>query len=213
MNWTSLPLVAMLGCAVSCGGQTANNEKPTVVDESKPAVAPVQTTMEKNPMILMKTSKGDIKIELFADKAPISVKNFLQYVDEKQYNGTIFHRVMNGFMIQGGGFTKDFVQKPTHSPIKNEASNGLKNEVGTLAMARTGDPNSATCQFFINVVNNAGLDYPNPDGHGYAVFGKVVEGLGVVDQIKSVATGNRGPYENVPREPIEIIDVSRCATN
>ena len=160
-------------------------------------------------MVLIKTSQGDIKVELFADKAPITVKNFLQYVDDKFYNGTIFHRVMNGFMIQGGGFTKDFQQKTPRASIKNEAANGLKNDRGTLAMARTSDPDSASCQFFVNVVNNAGLNRPSPDGAGYCVFGKVVDGMDVVDKIKVVPTGTRGYFENVPTQTIEIIEVTR----
>ena len=120
------------------------------------------------------------------------------------YNGTIFHRVIDGFMIQGGGFTADMQQKPTKAPIPLEAKNGLKNDTYTIAMARTGDPNSATSQFFINVKNNGMLNAPNPDGHGYAVFGKVVEGTAVVDKIKAVATGNKGPHQNVPTTPITI---------
>jgi peptidyl-prolyl cis-trans isomerase A (cyclophilin A) len=150
-----------------------------------------------NPIVEMKTSMGTIKIELFQDKAPITVKNFLGYVDDKFYDGTVFHRVMDGFMIQGGGFTREKQQKKTKSPIKNEAANGLKNDRGTLAMARTGDPNSATSQFFINHKNNEGLNRPNPDGHGYAVFGKVIEGMDIVDKIAKVETK---PNPDNPRE-------------
>jgi len=147
---------------------------------------------------------GDIVVELNPDKAPKSVANFLQYVREKHYDGTIFHRVIDGFMIQGGGFTADMVQKPMRAPIPLEAANGLKNDKYTLAMARTSAPDSATAQFFINVKDNAMLNAPQPDGHGYAVFGKVVEGQDVVDKIKAVATGNKGPYQNVPNTPITI---------
>lgn len=166
---------------------------------------------EANPMVLIETTLGDITLELYPDKAPVSVKNFLQYVDDSFYDDTIFHRVIGNFMIQGGGFTADFQKKPTRSPIVNEASNGLKNETGTIAMARTGDPNSATSQFFINVVNNAGLDRPKPDGHGYAVFGKVVSGMDVVNKIKAVATGTRNGHGDVPIEDVVITKVSRQA--
>lgn len=160
-----------------------------------------------NPVVLMETSLGNIKIELFRKEAPISVKNFLDYVESGFYNGTIFHRVINGFMIQGGGFTPDMVPKKTNPPIKNEAANGLKNDRGTIAMARTMAPDSATAQFFINVVNNNGLNRPNPDGNGYAVFGKVIEGMDVVDKIKSVKTGiNRG-FRDVPETPVMIKSV------
>ena len=136
--------------------------------------------------------------------APKTVENFLAYVNDKHYDGTVFHRVIDGFMIQGGGFTADMQQKPTKAPIALEAKNGLKNDTYTIAMARTGDPNSATSQFFINVKDNAMLNAPNPDGHGYAVFGKVVEGTAVVDKIKAVATGNKGPHQNVPNTPVTI---------
>jgi cyclophilin family peptidyl-prolyl cis-trans isomerase len=149
------------------------------------------TSGAANPTVVMETSMGTIKIELFQDKAPVTVANFLSYVDRKHYDGTIFHRVISDFMIQGGGFDMDYKEKETSEPIKNEADNGLKNQRGTLAMARTGDPNSATAQFFINVKDNAGLDRPKPDGFGYAVFGKVIEGMEVVDQIKGVKTGSR----------------------
>ena len=150
------------------------------------------------------------------------MKNFLQYVDDKGYNGTIFHRVIDGFMIQGGGFTKDLSQKPTRAPVKNEAANGLKNQRGTLAMARTSDVDSATCQFFINVADNGFLDHspPHPQGFGYCVFGKVVEGMDVVDKIKGVATTTRGPYQNVPagadrdhRDPAEYRNHGLTATD
>jgi len=162
----------------------------------------------KNPVVLMKTSKGDIKIELFEDKAPISVKNFLDYANEGFYNGTIFHRVIDGFMVQGGGFSSDMNQKATKAPIKNEATNGVKNERGTLAMARTSVVDSATGQFFINVVDNPFLDYQSPGNYGYAVFGKVIKGMDAVDKIKDVRTGMKGGHRDVPVEPVEIISVT-----
>ena len=164
-----------------------------------------------NPQVLLKTSKGDITIELFQDKAPISVKNFLSYVDDKSYDGTIFHRVIKGFMIQGGGMTADMHEKSAKPPIKNEAANGLKNLRGTLAMARTPEIDSATCQFFINLVNNANLDHVkgDPERFGYAVFGKVVSGMDVVDAIAAAPTGSKGMHRDVPREPIVILSATR----
>lgn len=169
------------------------------------------TVLAANPKVLMKTSKGDIEIELFEDKAPITVKNFLSYVDKGHYKGTIFHRVINNFMIQGGGFDKNMKEKSTGAPIENEASNGLKNEEGTLAMARTNNPQSATAQFFINVANNSFLDHTakTESGYGYAVFGKVTSGMPIVNQIKSVKTGSRPPYDDVPAEAIVILDISK----
>ena len=159
-----------------------------------------------NPVVLMKTSMGDVKIELDKGKAPVTVENFLVYVNDKFYDGTIFHRVIPAFMIQGGGFDKDMTQKKAKAPIKNEAGNGLKNLNGTLAMARTGDPNSATAQFFINTKDNPFLDHKNdtPQGMGYAVFGKVVDGADVVKKIEQVQTTTRSPYENVPVTPVII---------
>ena len=161
---------------------------------------------DKNPRVLLSTSCGDITIELDAAKAPVSVKNFLSYVESGFYNGTIFHRVIAGFMIQAGGFTKDMGQKPAEAAISNEAANGLKNTRGTLAMARTPNPHSATSQFFINLVDNKFLNYAveTPQGWGYAVFGKVTEGMDVVDAIAKVPTGNSGPHSDVPREPVII---------
>ncbi|KQX29554.1 peptidylprolyl isomerase [Variovorax sp. Root434] len=156
------------------------------------------------PHVKLATSAGDIVVELDAAKAPKSVENFLQYVKDKHYDGTVFHRVIDGFMIQGGGFTADMQQKPTRAPIPLEASNGLKNDKYTIAMARTGNPNSATSQFFINVKNNDSLNAPNPDGYGYTVFGKVVAGTDVVDKIRAVATGNKGGMQNVPLEAVTI---------
>jgi len=157
-----------------------------------------------NPTVLIKTSKGVIEAVLFRDKAPITVDNFMKYVDSAFYTGTIFHRVISGFMIQGGGFDRYFIQKPTRPPIKNEAANGLKNERGTLAMARTSVVDSATAQFFINLKNNAMLDHGSRD-YGYAVFGKVTKGMEVVDAIASVQTGPQGPFDSdVPRTAVII---------
>lgn len=167
--------------------------------------AMAQTPAPASPQVELKTSLGAIVLELDAAKAPKTVANFLQYVNSKHYDGTIFHRVMDGFMIQGGGFTADMQQKPTQAPIPLEARNGLKNDKYTVAMARTGDPNSATAQFFINVAANASLNAPQPDGHGYAVFGKVVRGSDVVDKIRAVATGNRGMHQNVPTSAVTIV--------
>ncbi len=158
----------------------------------------------KNPVVVMKTSLGDVKIELDPQKAPITVKNFLEYVKSGFYSGTIFHRVIPGFMIQGGGFTVDMQEKQTRAPIKNEGGNGLKNDRGTIAMARTGYPDSATAQFFINVVNNDGLNRPAPDGYGYAVFGKVISGMDVVDKIAKVKTVMRMGMQDVPEAPVVI---------
>nr|WP_298068291.1 peptidylprolyl isomerase [uncultured Mailhella sp.] len=157
-------------------------------------------------MVTLQTTKGDIVLELDAEKAPKTTKNFLQYVKDGFYNGTIFHRVIPGFMIQGGGFTRDMVQKPTREPIDNEADNGLKNDVYTIAMARTQAPHSATAQFFINVANNSFLNYsaPTMQGWGYAVFGKVVKGQNVVDAIAGVPTTSHYPHQDVPVEPVII---------
>ena len=157
-----------------------------------------------NPQVDVKTSAGNIRVELYPAKAPKTVENFLQYVRDGHYNGTIFHRVIPGFMIQGGGMTPNMAQKPTRSPVPIESKNGLKNDTGTLAMARTSDPNSATAQFFINVKNNDFLNYPGQDGHGYTVFGKVVDGMDVVNKILAVPTGNQGMHQNVPRTPVVI---------
>ena len=147
---------------------------------------------------------GDIVLELNPAKAPKTVANFLQYVQDKHYDGTVFHRVIDGFMVQGGGFTADMAQKPTRAPVALEAANGLKNDTYTVAMARTGNPDSATAQFFINVKDNTMLNAPKPDGHGYAVFGKVVEGKSVVDKIRTVPTGNKGGMQDVPSTPVTI---------
>ncbi len=163
---------------------------------------------EKNPHVLLKTSMGEIVVELYPAKAPKSVENFLSYVKSGHYQNTIFHRVINGFMIQGGGFDKDMNQKPTRAPIENEAKNGLKNEAYTLAMARTMDPHSASAQFFINVKDNRFLDYPGQDGWGYSVFGRVVNGKDVVDKIKAVPVASKGMHQDVPAKPVLIESAS-----
>ena len=159
-----------------------------------------------DPQVELKTNMGTITLELYPDKAPKTVENFLQYVRDGHYKGTIFHRVIPGFMIQGGGFNVDFVQKKTQAPIQNEAGNGLKNDTGTVAMARTSDPHSATAQFFINVSDNQALNFA-PGNPGYAVFGKVIKGMDAVNKIAAVETGpGMPPHQNVPRKPIVIED-------
>ncbi|BBA71721.1 peptidylprolyl isomerase [Geobacter sulfurreducens] len=161
-----------------------------------------------NPVVVMETSLGKIAVELYPDKAPATVKNFLDYVKNGFYDGTIFHRVIPGFMIQGGGFTTDRKQKETRAPIRNEADNGLKNDRGTIAMARTASPDSATAQFFINLVNNENLNRPRPDGYGYAVFGKVIEGMDVVDKIAATPTQRLNMlFANIPVTPVVITSV------
>ncbi len=186
MREVIMALVAGLLCAVVVPGELGAADK-------------------KNPVVILETSKGIIEIELYGDKAPETVKNFLGYVADKFYDGTIFHRVINDFMIQGGGFTADMMQKKTKAPIKNESGNGLKNEPGTLAMARTSDPHSATAQFFINVRDNAFLNKDQAqDGAGYCVFGKVVKGMEVMNAIKVVPTGVQKGMRDVPTEPVVI---------
>ena len=172
---------------------------------------PEGASAQTNPQVLIKTSKGEIVVELYPAKAPITVENFLKYVDDKHYDGTIFHRVIGNFMIQGGGFTSDMRQKPTRSGIKLESQNGLKNDTGWIAMARTSVPDSATSQFFINVVDNGMLNHPQPDGHGYAVFGKVVKGMETVNAIKAVKTTSSGMHRDVPAEAVMIESISRVA--
>jgi cyclophilin family peptidyl-prolyl cis-trans isomerase len=165
-----------------------------------------EVALAADPRVELKTNRGAIVIELNQAKAPKTVANFLQYVKDGHYNGTVFHRVIDGFMVQGGGFDKDMKQKPTRGTVENEAANGLKNDYGTIAMARTPDPHSASAQFFINVKNNDFLNYrePTPQGYGYTVFGKVVSGMDVVDKIAKVPTANAGPHQNVPREPVVV---------
>jgi cyclophilin family peptidyl-prolyl cis-trans isomerase len=198
-------LAAVCGVLAGCGAETA----------------------DKNTIVVIETSKGTIKIELFADKSPITVKNFLSYVDDKFYDGTIFHRVISDFMIQGGGFESGLKEKATKAPIKNESTNGVSNERGTIAMARTGDPDSATAQFYINVEDNNGKrkNGPNLDAlrgrAGYAVFGKVIEGMDVVDKIRQVPTttkqatvqgGRKEPFTDVPEEEVVIKSIRRAAS-
>jgi peptidyl-prolyl cis-trans isomerase A (cyclophilin A)/peptidyl-prolyl cis-trans isomerase B (cyclophilin B) len=184
--------------------------KPAAKTPAKTAEKPAAAeTPAGPPKVLIKTSLGDITAELYPDKAPKSVENFLTYVKSGFYDGTIFHRVIESFMVQGGGFSKDLRQKPTRAPIPIESKNGLSNLRGTVAMARTQDPNSATAQFFINVVDNPRLDYVSDANPGYAVFGKVVSGLDVVDKIRAVPTGAQGPFRSdVPTTPIVIEKVT-----
>jgi cyclophilin family peptidyl-prolyl cis-trans isomerase len=187
-------LPTLAACVLSFAGLTGINQ----AQETKPV-------SEAKPVkIVMETSKGTIELELDPVKAPITVENFVKYAKKAHYDGTIFHRCIPGFMIQGGGFTPDMNQKSVDAPISIESKNGLKNDRGTIAMARTSNPNSATSQFFINVKDNANLDYPSFDGYGYAVFGKVTKGLDIVDAIVSVPTGRSGPHGDVPSEPILI---------
>ncbi len=190
-----------------CLAVGAAGAEEAVVEEAE-----TKAEEKENPVVVIKTDKGDITVELFKKEAPITVENFLRYVEDDFYSGTIFHRVIPGFMIQGGGFDADMNQKSTHDPIKNEATNGLKNERGTLAMARTMVVDSATSQFFINLVDNTFLNHTSPDprGFGYCVFGRVIDGMDVVDQIARVRTGRQGPHENVPVEPVEITGTDRA---
>ena len=164
-----------------------------------------------NPHVLLETDQGDILIELFAEAAPATVENFLRYVDEGHYDRTLFHRVVRGFVIQGGGYGPDLARKPTHDPIPNEAGNGLSNEAGTIAMARTMDPHSATDQFFINAQDNPGLDHADDsvEGFGYCVFGRVVEGMDVVKKINWKVVTNKGMFQDIPAEPVEVVTAKR----
>jgi cyclophilin family peptidyl-prolyl cis-trans isomerase len=169
-------------------------------------VPSLSSAAEQAPRVRLETTMGNIVLELEAQRAPVTVENFLTYVNDGFYDGTIFHRVIDGFMIQGGGYTADFSRKQTRAPIKNEADNGLKNVRGSISMARTRDPHSASAQFFINVVDNSALDHKAPDarGWGYAVFGKVVEGMDVVDKIRGQSTGVQGGFRDVPKKTITI---------
>jgi len=184
------------------------SEKPTDTPTRSLTTSSTSLKGEMNSKIVLSTSLGDIHVTLFADKAPASVANFLGYVESGFYDGVIFHRVIPGFMIQGGGFDKDMQQKKTREPVINEASNGLRNTRGTLAMARTSDPNSATSQFFVNLVDNPFLDHSDRDP-GYTVFGEVTSGMEVVDKIAAVATETRQMYENVPVMPVFITSAKR----
>ena len=199
-------LLAVLGL-VALGGCKKNEDK-TKTSGLKGVES--TTPSGKNPTVVIKTSLGNITVELFADKAPITVKNFLKYADDKFFDNTIFHRVMVSFMIQGGGFTPDLKKKPTREAIQNEAENGLRNTVGTLAMARTNDIHSATAQFFINVEDNAALDHQGPDHFGYAVFGKVTKGMKVVNKIRRTPVAFKPPmFQHLPKTPVLILSVRR----
>ncbi len=204
-------LSAVCVFALACsqpGAEGTGTQSGSQQSKSADSVAPESG----NPTVVMKTSKGQIEIELLSDKAPATVENFLTYADDGHYDGTIFHRIIDGFMIQGGGFAKSLQQKPTRPPVKNEANNGMKNTRGTLAMARTSVPDSATAQFFINDADNAFLDFkaPTAQGYGYAVFGRVVSGMDVVDAISSTPTRNQGGgFANMPVEPVVIESVRR----
>ena len=167
-------------------------------------VLPITGQAQSTTQVRFQTTLGNFVVELYPAKAPKTVQNFVQYAQDKHFDGTIFHRVIDGFMVQGGGFTADMAQKPTRAPILLEIDRSLKNERGTIAMARTGNPNSATAQFFINLVDNANLNAPQPDGYGYAVFGKVISGMETIDTIRSVATRNQNGFQNVPATPITI---------
>jgi peptidyl-prolyl cis-trans isomerase A (cyclophilin A) len=208
-----LSVLLLAGLVVSLSGVSqawAQEKAPEkAVTPSEKSAAPQEKST--NPMVMFKTTLGNFKIELFEKEAPITVKNFLGYVDKKYFDGTIFHRVIPGFVIQGGGFDKDMMQKAHEAPIQNEAKNGLKNLKGTLSMARTPDIGSATSQFFVNLVDNPPLDHTGdtPAAYGYAVFGKVVEGWPVIEKIAAVKTATRGQFENVPVEPIVVISATR----
>jgi len=197
-------LALLIGCAAFAAAGVTSGEVRAgqKTGGSRPPAS--KAPAKKNPVVVMDTSMGVIQIELNPAKAPITTQNFLKYVRRGHYNGTIFHRVIPGFMIQGGGFTSDMKEKPTDDPIVNESTNGLKNLRGTVSMARTSDPNSATAQFFISVVDNASLDPSQQTGAGYAVFGKVIKGMDVADQIVKVPTGSKNGMQDVPLKPIVI---------
>ena len=213
--WFGMALTLAGGTSVSAQDDVATAPVPgAAVEEIAAAAEPAPETEQakETDMVIIKTTLGDITVKLAADKAPLTVANFLAYADAGHYNGTIFHRVIDGFMIQGGGFDAQMNQKPTKAAIKNEAANGLQNKRGTLAMARTAVVDSATSQFFINVKDNAFLDFraPNPQGFGYCVFGEVVAGMDVVDKIKGVRTGVKAGMSDVPLETVEIVSVTRA---
>lgn len=203
-------LMFVMGCERKGSDKSQREQGKQVQEAQVESSTKTVSTNGGNPMVLMSTSMGDIKIELYPEKAPITVENFLGYARDGFYDGTIFHRVIPGFMIQGGGFTPAMNQKPTKGPIKNEADNGLKNDKGTIAMARTNVVDSATSQFFINQSNNDFLNHSSRD-FGYAVFGKVVEGMNVVDRIAAARTGSVGMFQDVPEEAIVIKSVKVLA--
>lgn len=209
MTIKSFALAAFVGLCLGATAQAKDKKSAEKVETKKEETAKKGDSKMTN--VIVETSLGNIEIELNGEKAPISVANFLKYVDKKHYDGTIFHRVISTFMIQGGGHKEDLSEKETEAPIKNEAQNGLKNDRGTIAMARTGVVDSATAQFFINVVDNNFLNFKSPDprGFGYAVFGKVVSGMDVVDKIKSVPTGFKKGMDDVPETPVIIKSIKR----
>ncbi len=213
--WLGMALALAGGTAAAAqddAGQPPAPEAAATETTAAPEAAPAPEPAKETDMVIIKTSLGDIKVKLAADKAPLTVANFLAYVDAGHYNGTIFHRVINDFMIQGGGFDPNMRQKPTQAPIKNEAANGLQNKRGTIAMARTMDVDSATAQFFINVKDNGFLDFraPTPQAFGYCVFGEVVAGMDVVDKIKGVRTGMKAGMGDVPLDTVAIVAVERA---
>ena len=205
-SYSPLRLLRLTACAFTLAAVAPALASAAPAASSTPSTTEGTKSMSTNPRVKLHTNQGDIVITLDAAKAPKTVANFLTYTNEGFYNGTVFHRVIDGFMVQGGGFEPGMKQKQTHAPIENEANNGLKNDKYTLAMARTSDPHSATAQFFINVSNNDFLNFtaPTPNGWGYAVFGTVTEGTDVVDKIKGVKTGNKGFHQNVPNEDVII---------
>ncbi len=197
-RFSAFMLALALGASLAASGCNAREPgRQTVSTQPAPG-------QPANPRVLIETSKGNITVELFPRNAPISTENFLRHVNAGFYDGTIFHRVIPGFMIQGGGMLPDLTEKARGTPIRNEADNGLKNLRGTLAMARTGEPHSATSQFFINVADNHFLNHrgKSPEGWGYAVFGRVVDGMEIADAIVALPRGNRGPHQDVPLEPV-----------
>ncbi len=215
MKWIYAILATTLigGPAALAQEESAPPPVPALSVESEPAPAePAMEPAKDTTMVIINTNLGEIHVKLAADKAPLTVANFLAYVDDGFYNGTIFHRVIDGFMIQGGGFEPNMRQKPTRAPVKNEAANGLHNKRGTIAMARTPVVDSATAQFFINVKDNGFLDFrsPDPQGFGYCVFGEVVAGMDVVDKIKAVRTGTKAGMTDVPLDTVQILSVTRA---
>jgi peptidyl-prolyl cis-trans isomerase B (cyclophilin B) len=207
-----LVLVVLFGASAACDNKQKSGRKTTDDDDvdSRPEPQELLKITGAKPVVEVVTSMGKFKLELFEEKAPITVRNFLGYVDDKFFDGTIFHRVISNFMVQGGGFEPGMREKRTGDPIKNEADNGIPNQRGTIAMARTSDANSATAQFFINVKDNAGLNREHAqDSVGYAVFGQVIDGMDVVDKIRRVRTGKRGGHDDVPVEDVVIQSIRR----
>ena len=205
---TLLTLAACLCASPVFAADESASASASAAASAPAAPVSVTTPAKPGPKVLLKTNMGEIVLELNPEKAPKTSANFIKYVKKGFYSGTIFHRVIPTFMIQGGGFDKNMTQKQVEAPIQNEAANGLTNDQYTVAMARTGDPHSASSQFFINVQDNSFLNYPGRDGWGYCVFGKVIKGMEVVDKMKGVATSNAGPHQNVPVEPVLIESAS-----